>query len=184
MIRSRLYPFIFFIVAQAFAWASFAQTTFTVPKLTGPVVDEAGFLSPSGRQQIENYLSRLKEAGGSQIQVLILPDLGGLEIEDASIRVTDAWKIGGKKEDNGVLLLIALAEKRLRIEVGQGLEGAVPDVYAKRIVEDVIVPHMRAGERDLAVFAGIQTIASLTDPDKVSAPAKGKRSRRGQGKET
>lgn len=145
------------------AISSYAQT-FEVPALTGPVVDRAGFLSPEAERSISNYITSLRERGGSQIQVLILPNLGGLEIEDASIRVTDKWKLGDAKTDRGVLLFLALQERRMRIEVGQGLEGEIPDVYAKRIIADVVSPRLKAGSPDDAIAAGVKAIASLADP--------------------
>lgn len=157
----------FLITALLLFWgATFASAdSFVVPPLTGPVVDRAGFLSPDAESKITQYLQSLKQRGGSQIQVLILPNLSGLEIEDASIKVTDAWKLGDAKTDRGVLLILGLQERRLRIEVGQGLEGELPDAYAKRIVADVITPRLKAGQPDEAISAGVQAIASITDPN-------------------
>jgi uncharacterized protein len=141
-----------------------ARAELRVPELTGPVVDQAGMLRSSTRDALENLLRQVRERGGSQIQVAILPDLGGLAIEDASIKITDAWKLGGAKEDNGVLLLIAAGEHKVRIEVGQGLEGVLPDAIASRIVRDVIVPYMRQGKPDQAVLQGVLAILHNTDP--------------------
>jgi uncharacterized protein len=140
---------------------------FKVPELTGPVIDQAGILRASTVQSLDDFQRQLKDAGGAQIQVLIVPNLGGLEVEQASIQVVDQWKLGKKKEDRGILLLIGAAEKRVRIEVGQGLEGDLPDVTASRIIREVIVPQFRAGDADRAVADGVVAIAQVTDPQLV-----------------
>jgi len=137
---------------------------FQVPALTGPVVDNANMLSPSAERGMEALIRRVKEAGGSQLQVLTVPELGGLSIEEASIKVTDQWKLGSAKDDNGVLLMVAAKERRVRIEVGQGREGVLPDAYASRIVRDVIVPRFRQGDSDAAITAGVYAILHYTDP--------------------
>lgn len=151
-------PFLFSVSVQA-------APTFSVPQLTGPVVDTAGLLKPEGRQQIAGLLRRLYEQGGTQIQVAILADLGGLEIEPASIQLADAWKIGRGGKDTGVILLIAAAEHKVRIEVGKGREGDLPDITASRIIREDIVPMMRAGDVDRAVLNGVIRIAQKTDPE-------------------
>lgn len=139
--------------------------TFEVPALTGPVVDSAGMIDRAVEQQIDQALRHLRSQGGAQINVLTVPDLGGLPIEQASIRVTDEWKLGGRKEDNGVLLMIAQQERKLRIEVGQGLEGRLTDVESKRIIEESIVPMFRAGHVSGGVLIGVYKIALKTDPN-------------------
>lgn len=138
---------------------------FQVPALTGPVVDQAGMLSPRTQRGMENLLRQLQESGGTQLQVLTIPDLGGLSIEEVGIKVTDAWKLGTGKDDNGVLLLVAAKERRVRIEVGQGREGVLPDITASRIIREVIVPGFREGNADRALTAGVFAILHYTDPE-------------------
>lgn len=138
---------------------------FTVPPLRAAVTDQAGMLSPGTRQRLETALRHLQEAGGTQLAVLIVPDLAGLAIEQASIRVADAWQLGSAKQDNGVLLLIARDERRMRIEVGQGLEGALTDAYSKRIIDEAITPLFRAGDMDGGVAVGVYQIARITNPE-------------------
>jgi uncharacterized protein len=138
---------------------------FTVPRLTGPVVDSAQLLSAQAKARLETALLGLLEGGGSQIAVLTVPDLGQETIEQASIRVTDARKLGTKKKDNGVLFLIARDERKLRIEVGQGLEGQLTDAHSRRILDDLVTPHFKAGNFDAGVLAGVRAIVSHTDPD-------------------
>ncbi len=147
-------------------WAAPARAAaFRVPGLSGPVVDEAGMLSEQARARISAALKGLWESGGSQLAVLTVPSLGGLTIEQASIRVADAWKLGTKKGDNGVLFLVARNERRFRIEVGQGLEGQLTDAHARRILDDTVTPHFKAGNFDAGVMAGVKAIVALTDPE-------------------
>lgn len=114
--------------------------SFEVPPLTGPVVDQAGLLSSSEQNQIAQRLYAIKAETGEQIQVLIVPSLSNEPIEQAAIQVFDQWKLGDAKKDNGVLFLVSTAERKLRIEVGQGLEGNIPDIIAKRIISEVTRP--------------------------------------------
>jgi len=147
------------------AGASEDATSFHVPALTGPVVDDAGILEPRTKLAIEQALRALKEQGGSQINVLTVSSLGGLPIEQASIAVTDQWKLGVHKLDNGVLFLIAPTDKKLRIEVGQGLEGSLTDVDSKRIIEESVLPLFRTGDFSSGVLVGVYQIAHKTDPN-------------------
>jgi uncharacterized protein len=138
---------------------------FEVPALRSAVTDRAGILSPGTRQQLESALQRLQRVGGTQLAVLTLPDLAGLTIEQASIRVVDEWKLGTKEADNGVLLLVARDERRVRIEVGQGLEGTLTDAYSKRIIDEGITPLFRQGDMNGGVTIGVYQIARITNPD-------------------
>ena len=154
--------------ALALAWliachASAAE--FEVPALRSAVTDQAGILSPTTRQQLESALRQLQSVGGTQLAVLTVPNLAGLPIEQASIRVVDAWKLGSKKADKGVLLLVARDERKVRIEVGQGLEGALTDAYSKRIIDEAITPLFRQGDMNGGVIMGVYQIARTTNPD-------------------
>lgn len=112
-----------------------------IPPLTGPVIDEAGVLS---RRQEESLGDELRAyAPTAQIQVWIVRSLEGEPIENLSIRAVDQWKLGGAKDDKGILILVAIDDRRMRIEVGQGLEGDIPDITASHIVERVIAPAFR-----------------------------------------
>ena len=155
--------------ARALAFAllitcSAGAAEFEVPALRSAVTDRAGILSPATRQQLESALRQLQRVGGTQLAVLTLPDLAGLTIEQASIRVADEWKLGSKAADNGVLLLVARDERKVRIEVGQGLEGALTDAYAKRIIDEGITPLFRQGDMNGGVTIGVYQIARVTNP--------------------
>lgn len=152
-------------IALAFALnAATAWAEFKVPPMVGPVNDYAGLISADDKNRMDSFLRALVNNGGSQIAVLTVEDLGGTTVEEASIKVTDAWKLGSAKGDNGVLLLIAKNDHALRIEVGQGLEGVLTDAYSKRIIDRLIVPDMRAGNYSGGIVAGVNGILAYTDP--------------------
>lgn len=125
----------------------FAASAFAldVPKLDQQVTDLAQVLDPQHRAALESKLETYERATGHQFALLTLPTLDGDAIEDFSIRVTDAWKLGDKKRDDGLLLVLAMAEHKLRIEVGLGLQGEVTDAFSAQVIRDVIAPAMREG---------------------------------------
>ncbi len=146
--------------------ASFqARAEFKVPALQGPVMDEVGVIPRSMRQDLTQLLFDFNKRGKAQIQILVINSLEGEPIEQASIKITDQWKLGDAKKDNGVLFLIAVQDRRMRIEVGQGLEGAIPDVYAKRIIADVVTPYFRKQRYADGIYAGVAQIMSLADKE-------------------
>jgi uncharacterized protein len=136
-----------------------------LPAMSGPVVDEAGLLSPRA-VQILNTLARDEHNKDlMQLQILTLKSLNGIPIEQASIEIVDRWKIGSKPKDNGVLFLIVPSERVMRIEVGRGLEGDLPDITAKRIIGDVVTPYFKSQRYDDGVVAGALSIARTVDPN-------------------
>ncbi|MCM2352001.1 MAG: TPM domain-containing protein [Pseudobdellovibrio sp.] len=148
-----------------FFWLTFASA-FEVPSLTGPVVDRAGILSSNESAQIAERLHAIKAQGGAQIQVLIIPSLEGEAIEQVSIQVFDQWKLGDEKKDNGVLFVMATNDRKLRIEVGQGLEGNIPDIIAKRIVSEITRPIFKAGNYFAGIFLTTEAInQAASTPD-------------------
>lgn len=139
---------------------------FEIPQLTGPVIDEVGLLNENTRSQLINSLQSLKQQQNVQLQVYVTKSLQGEEIESAAIKIFDEWKLGEEKTDKGLLFLIAPNEKRIRIEVGQGLEGDIPDVIAKRIIADVVRPYFQRKEFNLGVIQGVAAIQTyLGNPD-------------------
>jgi len=139
---------------------------FQVPALSSPVVDNGGFLSPSVKHQLTRALVQIKTmTGGTEIAVLTVPDLGGSTIEQRSIQVVDAWKLGAEGKDNGVLLFFSRAERKVRIEVGRGFEGDLTDAYSKRIISQVILPSMKKGNSDQAILMGVVQVVSKVHPN-------------------
>ena len=119
------------------------------------MVDQTGTLSAGDIASLTQTLKDLETRKGSQIAVLIVPTTDGEAIEQFSLRVAEAWKIGRKKIDDGALLVIAKNDRRLRIEVGYGLEGALTDVTTKRIIDEDITPKFKAGDFAGGVSAGV-----------------------------
>lgn len=132
-----------------------------VPALKGRVNDHAAMLSAATRQQLEDILSRLEQTDSSQIVVLTIPSLGGEVLEEFSLKVAGKWKIGQKGFDNGAILLIAQKDRKLRIEVGYGLEGSLTDLMAGRIIRNVIVPQFKAGNFDQGIIDGVQAMIGV-----------------------
>jgi uncharacterized protein len=141
-------------------WATYALAL-KVPPLTGRVNDTAGMLSAATRQQLENVLASLEQTDSTQIVILTIPTLAGEVLEEFSIKVADQWKIGHKGLDNGAILLIARNDRKIRIEVGYGLEGALTDLMAGRIIRNVIVPQFKAGNFDQGVINGVHAMIKV-----------------------
>jgi uncharacterized protein len=130
---------------------------------TEPVTDLVGVFSSITTNRVNGALRSLKDQGGAQIAVLVINSLEGEEIEQASIKIVDKWKLGQKGVDRAVLLLIAYKDRRLRIEVGRGVEGELTDALSSRIINETIVPLMKADDFDAALMAGVYQIAKATD---------------------
>jgi uncharacterized protein len=126
--------------------ASISLAQVAVPELRSPVTDLTSTLTPQQTQALDQKLRAFEQRKGSQLAVLIVPTTQPEAIEQYSIRVVEAWKIGRQNVDDGVLLLVAKDDRAVRIEVAYGLEGALPDVIADRIVEQIIVPRFREGQ--------------------------------------
>jgi uncharacterized protein len=136
--------------------------TLEVPELRGRINDVAGMLPNDRALDLEERLTALEQETGHQIVVLTLPSLQGDSLEDFSIRVAETWKIGENTFDNGAILLIAQKERKIRIEVGYGLEGVLPDAVASRIIRETIIPPFRNGDYAAAIEAGIEAIIHVT----------------------
>jgi len=159
------------IVALLMCWAFAAAADVAVPPLSGRVVDQTGTLSSGDIAALTETLKNLELRKGSQIAVLIVPTTAPETIEQYSIRVAEAWKIGRKKIDDGALLVVAKDDRKLRIEVGYGLEGALNDVTAKRIIDEVITPKFRGGDFAGGISAGVARIVAVIDGEPLPAPA-------------
>jgi uncharacterized protein len=147
-----------------------ARAQVAVPPLTGRVTDLTGTLSGGAVTRIEAKLVNLEASKGSQIAVLIVPTTQPEEIEQFGIRVEDAWKLGRKGVDDGAYLIVAKNDRRVRIEVGYGLEGALPDAIANRIITETITPHFKAGDYDGGVEAGVDQMISVVNGEPLPEP--------------
>jgi uncharacterized protein len=156
-------------------WAFAALADVAVPPLTGRVVDRTATLSSGDVASLERTLKDFEARKGSQVAVLIVPTTQPETIEQYSIRVAEAWKIGRKKIDDGAILVVAKDDRKLRIEVGYGLEGALTDATAKRIIDEVITPKFRSGDFAGGISDGVSRILRVIDGEALPAPAQRQR---------
>ncbi|MBL4889282.1 MAG: TPM domain-containing protein [Candidatus Lindowbacteria bacterium] len=131
-----------------------------IPALTGPVVDEVGLLSQSEAEKLGDALWNFYRSTDKQLQLLIIDSLEGEVIDDYAIKVAETWKLGGRKKDNGVLLLVAMKDRKVWITVGSGLEGDLPDITCGRIVRNDIVPEFKAARPVAGIVIGLDAIAT------------------------
>ena len=141
-----------------------------VPVLSSPVTDLTQTLSPEKTAQLNQQLNAFSQQKGSQIAVLIVPTVEPEAIEQYSIRVVEAWKLGREKQDDGILLLIAKNDRKVRIEVGYGLEGAIPDLVAKRIISEIVSPSFKQGDFDGGIQGAVDTLIKLIEGEALPAP--------------
>ncbi|MBI5316546.1 MAG: TPM domain-containing protein [Nitrospirae bacterium] len=146
----------------AFTWA-LASWALDVPPLTGRVVDLAHVLPPEIASSLNRDLETHESKTSNQVAVLTLPSLEGEPLESFSHRVATTWKLGQKGTDNGILLLIALRERKVRIEVGYGLEGTLTDLRSAHIIRQEIVPRLRSGDLPGGIAAGVQAILNTIE---------------------
>lgn len=147
-----------------------------VPQLKDRVNDHARMLSSTVGRQLETVLAELERTDGTQVVLLTIDSLKGDSLEDFSIRVVEKWKIGQKDFDNGVLLLIAKNDRKIRIEVGYGLEGKLTDLVSGRIIRNVIAPHFKMGRFDQGILEGITAIVGVVRGE-YTAPRAAQRNR-------
>ena len=152
------------------AGLAFAQALVPVPPLTGRVIDLTGILSGDAVNRIESELAALETRKGSQIVVLVVPTTHPEEIEQYGIRAAEQWKLGRKGVDDGAILLVAKDDRRVRIEVGYGLEGALPDATANRIVDETIAPHFKLGDYDGGIEAGVKQMIAVVNGEPLPEP--------------
>ncbi len=135
------------------------------PALTGRVVDGANLLSPADEQELTDELRALEDKSSDQVVVVTLPSLQGYSIEDYGYRLGRNWGIGTAKLNNGVLLIVAPNERKVRIEVGYGLEGTLTDALSKIIIENAILPKFRAGDYAGGIKDGVADIIKVLTGD-------------------
>jgi uncharacterized protein len=147
-----------------------AQELVAVPQLKAPVTDLTGTLAPDQVAALDAKLRAFTQSKGSQVAVLIVPTTQPEAIEQYSLRVAEAWKLGRKGVDDGALLLVALNDRKVRIEVGYGLEGALPDATANRIIDEVIVPAFRRGDIYDGIASGVDRMLRVIEGERLPEP--------------
>ena len=158
-----------------------ARADVPVPPLKARVTDLTGTLNAQQAAELESRIAAFESRRGSQIAVLLLPTTRPEEIEQYSIRVAEAWKIGRKKVDDGLILIVAKDDRAVRLEVGYGLEGAIPDSVAKRVIEERITPRFRDGDFYGGVRDGVDQLIKLAEGEKLPPPAAAQGGRLGGG---
>ena len=159
---------IVFALLLALAFPAFADVA--IPQLTGRVVDQTGTLSSDDIAALSQRLRDFETRKGSQIAVLIVPTTQPETIEQFSIRVAEAWKIGRKNVDDGAILVVAKNDRHLRIEVGYGLEGVLTDATSRRIIDEDVTPKFKAGDFAGGISSGVDRIMRVIDGEKLPAP--------------
>jgi uncharacterized protein len=165
---------------------SFSIFALEVPTYSSPVVDEASLLSKGAAKSLAVSLERFKQTYGPQIAVLTVPSLEGEVLEEYALKVVDKWKLGNAEKDDGLLLLISAKDRKMRFEVGQGLEGKIPDALAGRIIQ-FIKPYFKTGDYESGIAQGLNIVAENLGGRLFSSGAQAKSSRssarrRGKGK--
>ena len=173
--RGRLRPALLccaWLLLLAVAWVRPAagQALAEVPALEAPVTDLTGTLTPDQVAALDAKLRAFATSQGSQVAVLIVPSTRPEEIEQFSMRVVERWKLGRGKIDDGVLLLVAVEDRRVRIEVGYGLEGALPDAIANRIIQQDITPSFRRGDYYGGITDGVDRIMRVVEGEPLPEP--------------
>jgi uncharacterized protein len=160
------------VLSLLLGWSLPAAADVAVPQLTGRVVDKTGTLSSGDIAALSQKLGDFETRKGSQIVVLIVPTTDPETIEQFSIRVAEAWKVGRKRIDDGAILVVAKNDHHLRIEVGYGLEGALTDVTSRRIIDEIITPKFRGGDFAGGISAGVDRIIGVIDGEPLPTPSR------------
>lgn len=153
-----------FIFPALFLIAPLMAEAFQVPAQRGPVMDLANMMRVQDERTLDQVLRDLYQSEKIQIQVLTVQSLESTPIEQAALKVADSYRLGTQKEDKGLLILVAKAERKIRIEVGQGLEGDIPDAIAKRIISDVMTPLFRAGRASEGIVSAVAVVIERAAP--------------------
>lgn len=173
MLRALLLPWRLMLVAGLLALLMGgvrAQDVQPLPQLAAHVTDTVGLLSVDRREAIEARLVALEREKGAQVAVLLVASTQPEAIEEYALRVAEATRLGRQGVDDGVLFVVARDDRRMRIEVGRGLEGAIPDAIAKRIIADVVTPYFKAGDFPRGIEAGVDAIAARVAGEPLPEP--------------
>lgn len=168
------------VVFAAITTSVFSQPA--IPELWGTRIhDEANLLSAGVSGQLESELKRFEDSTSNQIAILIIETLDGYPIEDYSLKVAEKWKLGEANKDNGVLLLVVVKDRDVRIETGEGVEGALPDAVCNQIIRNIIAPNFRQNNFDGGIYGAVKAIeGAIKGEYTAEAPVK-KNGRKGSG---
>jgi len=158
------------VVALLLAGLAQAQELAAIPPLDSPVIDTTGTLDAATREALEQQARALQQRKGSQLQVLVVPTTEPEDIAQYAVRAFEQWRLGREGVDDGVLLVVAVDDRRVRIEVGYGLEGAIPDALAIRIISEYLTPKFRAGDYAGGITDATAMLVKLIDGEPLPAP--------------
>lgn len=153
--------FLIFFVLSLFCSLSFAATPEPPPTPTNYVVDLAGIIEDDAEAQLNSYLKEIEQKTSAQVVVLTIQSLEGEDIEGFSLRIAERWKLGQKRKDNGLLITVAVQDRRYRFEVGYGLEAILPDSLVGSIGRQYLVPHFRKGEYTTGIVKAVEAVVSV-----------------------
>ncbi|HWS77383.1 MAG TPA: YgcG family protein [Thermomonas sp.] len=151
-------------------WLAAAQGQAAIPPFDSPVVDTTGTLDAASKQQLEQQALALQQRKGSQLQVLIVPSTAPETIEQYAVRAFESFKLGRQDVDDGLLLVVAKDDRKVRIEVGYGLEGAIPDITAGRVIQEYMVPKFRQGDYAGGIVDATAQLVKLVDGEPLPEP--------------
>jgi len=169
------------LCSLALAAGALAQDVLPVPPLAGRVIDQTGTLSGAQLEQLQNRLAALERERGSQVVVLMVASTKPEDIASYAQRVADSWKIGRRQVGDGVLVVVAKSDRRVRIEVAKALEGAIPDLAASRIIDESITPAFKAGDFSGGLAAAVERIAARIGGEGLPEPEAKRTSAQGGG---
>jgi uncharacterized protein len=174
LLPTRIAYYFLCLILFVFCQSSFAEIQF--PKLTGQIVDNANLLTRSSITQINQQLAAHSNADGNQVVVVTVPDLQGYSIEEYGYQLGRHWGIGEKDKNNGVLLIVAQQERKVRIEVGYGLEGDLTDAVSANIIQAIILPSFKRGDFSTGIAQGVTAIIDALGGRYVVKQARSKKS--------
>jgi uncharacterized protein len=152
----------YFCFLLLFLFLPLQAAALEVPPLQGYVNDYAGLITPEAKAKLENDLRAFEQSDSTQVVILTIPSLEGEVLEEYAIKAATTWKIGQSNKDNGVLLLVTKQERKIRIEVGKGLEGKLTDLLSGRIIDLVIKPNFKRGDFDGGFSSGVSALIDAT----------------------
>ena len=181
MIDRKKYPWLLVSLMGFLLLSSPSFAAFEVPKLKTRILDQANLIDAASKQKINQLLAGHEKASSNQVIVVTLKDLQGYSVEQAGVEMGRAWGVGQKEQDNGIVLILAQAERKVRIEVGYGLEGVMTDAVSATIIQEYILPRFKTGDFSGGLLVGTQAIVAALGGEVIAPVAKSRKSGDGSG---
>ena len=181
MIDRKKYPWLLVSLMGFLLLSSPSFAAFEVPKLKTRILDQANLIDAASKQKINQLLAGHEKASSNQVIVVTLKDLQGYSVEQAGVEMGRAWGVGQKEQNNGIVLILAQAERKVRIEVGYGLEGVMTDAVSATIIQEYILPRFKTGDFSGGLLVGTQAIVAALGGEVIAPVAKSRKSGDGSG---